>query len=62
MVFKEDSLEVEIVMDMSFPAPRSAAKHHFKLSFACSMAGLRNKVHPTTVRKLLCDFAYMAKG
>ena len=45
-------------IDTSFTA---AAKHYFNYHLHVLRPGapLRNKVHPTTVWKLLCDFAYI---
>ena len=61
---KGDSLEVEVVLTRHSQRHARTRSSSLNSSFACSTGGarLRNKVHPTTVMKLLWDFAYVPKA
>ena len=60
---KGDSPEVEVVLTRHSQRHARTQSTIFNSSFACRDllpgARLRNKVHPTTVMKLLWDFAYV---
>ena len=61
---KGDSLEVEVVFTRHSQRHARTRSTILNSSFTCCTVGskVRNKVHPTTVMKLLWDFAYVQKG
>ena len=62
---KGDSQEVEVVLNLTRPSQRHPRTRSTILNSSFVLqpgARLRNKVHPTTVMKLVWDFAYVPKG